>query len=112
MEDPTPARLHPSLAARSCLEQGSLAVVVVVRNHPVFPRSVRDTVVAISISVAIRRYPQGQRFCRGIAPVSYKSRPDPIFVRDVNHLGVSWRVYHDYGSALGDPKAGAKSDGE
>ena len=30
---------------------------------------------------------------------------------DVNTLGVSWRVYHDYGCALADPKAAQKADG-
>ncbi len=30
---------------------------------------------------------------------------------DVNTLGVSWRVYFDYGAALNDPRAAVKSDG-
>jgi hypothetical protein len=31
---------------------------------------------------------------------------------DPNTLGVSWRVYHDFGAALADPKAAVKSKGE
>jgi hypothetical protein len=31
---------------------------------------------------------------------------------DLNTLGVSWRVYHDFGAALADPKAAVKSKGE
>lgn len=31
---------------------------------------------------------------------------------DVNTLGVSWRIYHDFGVALADPKAAVKSKGE
>ena len=30
---------------------------------------------------------------------------------DANTLGVQWRVYHDFGTAFGDPKAGQKSAG-
>ncbi len=30
---------------------------------------------------------------------------------DVNTLGVSWRIFHDFGAALGDPKAGVKCTG-
>jgi len=32
--------------------------------------------------------------------------------QDVNRLGVAWRVYHDFGSALCDPRAAVRSKGQ
>ena len=32
--------------------------------------------------------------------------------QDVSRLAVSWRVYHDFGAALCDPRAAVKSKGE
>jgi hypothetical protein len=30
---------------------------------------------------------------------------------DVDTLGVAWRVYHDFGAKLGDPRAAVRGDG-
>ena len=32
--------------------------------------------------------------------------------QDVNRLAASWRVYHDFGAALIDPRAAVRSKGE
>lgn len=49
-----------------------------------------------------------------VAFLSGKTTPSVEFFgmnAEVDTLGVAWRVYHDYGCALADPKAAQKADG-
>ena len=69
------ARLHASLAARSCLDGAGISRGRRAQSPGVPTLGSRHR----RRHVKFNGYPQGQRLCHGMAPVSYKSRPDPSF---------------------------------